>query len=131
MRTIDADALVAQWEAEAEQVEDVIAKMFIYGAIHDVKHAPTIDPEPHWIPIKWHTITEEEREREGYPKEWVTYLDCEMPADNESILVQTHGGYICEDVCYEDGEYSLDSGYDWIEDIVAWMPMPEPWKGDK
>lgn len=79
--------------------------------------------------IKWHTITEEERE--GYPKEWVTYLDCEMPADNESILVQTHGGYICEDVCYADGEYSLDSGYDWIEDIVAWMPMPSPWKGDK
>lgn len=77
-----------------------------------------------WIPIKWHTITEEEREREGYPKEWVIYLDCEMPADNESILVQTHGGSICEDVCYADGEYSLDSGYDWIEDVVAWRPLP-------
>ena len=52
------------------------------------------------------------------------YLDCEMPADNESILVQTHGGSVCEDVCYADGEYSLDSGYDWIEDIVAWRPLP-------
>ena len=50
MRTIDADALVAQWEVEAEQVEDVIAKMFIYGAIHDVKHAPTIETEQQWIP---------------------------------------------------------------------------------
>ena len=104
----------------------------IKRVISGIKKLPSADrPKGEWIPIKWHTITEEEREREGYPKEWVTYLDCEMPADNESILVQTHGGYICEDVCYADGQYSLDSGYDWIEDIVAWMPLPSPWKGDE
>ena len=81
-----------------------------------------------WIPIKWHEITEEEREREGYPKDWVVHIDCDMPCDGDEILVQTKNGYIRWDVCYEDGEFSLDSGWDWIEDIVAWMPLPEPWK---
>lgn len=81
-----------------------------------------------WIPVKWHEITEEEREREGYPKDWVVHIDCDMPCDGDEILVQTKNGYIRWDVCYEDGEFSLDSGWDWIEDIVAWMPLPEPYR---
>lgn len=44
-RMIDADALIAQMEADAEQMEDQIAMMFTYAAINDVKHAPTIEPE--------------------------------------------------------------------------------------
>lgn len=82
-----------------------------------------------WIPVKWHEIMSEERERNGYPKDWVVHIDCEMPEDEQEILVQTKRGYIRWDVCYEDGEFSLDSGWDWIEDIVAWMPLPEPYKG--
>ena len=42
-RMIDADALIAQMEADAEQMEDQIAIMFTYAAINDVKHAPTIE----------------------------------------------------------------------------------------
>jgi len=45
MRTIDADALIAQMEADAEQMVDPVAQMFTYGAIHEVRHAPTIEPE--------------------------------------------------------------------------------------
>ena len=45
MRLIDADALIAQMKADAEQMEEPIAKMFTYAAINDVKHAPTIEPE--------------------------------------------------------------------------------------
>ena len=83
-----------------------------------------------WIPIKWHEITEEERERGGYPKDWAVHIDCEMPCDGQEILVQTKSGYIRWDVCYEEGEFSLDSGWDWIEGIVAWMSMPEPYRED-
>ena len=53
MRLIDADALIAQMEADAEQMEEPIAAMFAYAAINDVKHAPTIEPERKkgkWIP---------------------------------------------------------------------------------
>ncbi|MBR3231395.1 MAG: hypothetical protein IKF75_01825 [Lachnospiraceae bacterium] len=82
-----------------------------------------------WIPVKWHEITDEEREREGYPKDWVVHIDCEMPCDEQEILVQTKSGYVRWDVCYEDGEFCLDSGWDWIDDIVAWRQLPEPYKG--
>ena len=92
---------------------------------------PSADRPTGWIPIKWHEITEEEREREGYPKDWVVYIDCNMPCDGDEILVQTKNGYIRWDVCYEDGEFSLDSGWDWIEDIVAWMPLPKPYRGEE
>lgn len=43
MRLINADALVEQMEADAEYMEDPIAKMFTYAAISDVKHAPTVE----------------------------------------------------------------------------------------
>ena len=105
----------------AESMDDM------WAMVADVEKLPSVQ---RWIPVKWHTITEEEREREGYPKEWVIYLDCEMPADGERILVQNRRGEICSDECYEDGEYSLDSGRDWVDDIVAWMPLPEPYKGE-
>ena len=88
--------------------------------------------EPRWIPVKWHNITEEEREQEGYPKEWLTMLDCLMPNDEEEILVtvkSSRGGlYVEKDICYVDDGYSLDSGYDWIDDVIAWMPLPNPYK---
>ena len=83
---------------------------------------------PQWIPIKWHNITDEERERESYPKEWVTYLDSEMPEDGQEILVQTKHGDIRWDVCYIEDGFSLDSGWDWVDDIIAWMPLPQPYK---
>ena len=95
----------------------------------ELELVPSADrPKDKWIPIKWHYITDEEREESGYPKDWVYYLDCEMPEDGQEILVTTKHGYVEKDVCYLDDGYSLDSGWDWIEDIVAWMPLPEPWK---
>ena len=85
-----------------------------------------------WIPVKWHEITDEERDREGYPKEWLTMLDCLMPNDEEEILVTIKSSrgslYVEKDVCYIDDGYSLDSGYDWIDDVVAWMPLPPPYQ---
>ena len=98
-------------------------------AIDMLDSIPSADRPTEWIPVIWHEITDEEREREGYPKDWVVYLDCEMPSDEQKILVTTRWGTVEADVCYEDGEFSLDSGYDWIDDIIAWKPLPEPYKG--
>lgn len=85
--------------------------------------------EDKWIPIQYHEITKEEREENGYPKDWVYFLDCVMPQDDQEILVQAKNGEIRWDVCYEDDGFSLDSGWDWKYDIVAWMPLPKPYKG--
>lgn len=81
-----------------------------------------------WIPIKWHDCTDEDREKYGFNNDIVVVFDCEMPDDNQSILVTTSHGYINQDVCYIDDGYSLDSGWDWIDDIKAWMPLPEPYQ---
>ena len=102
----------------------------ITGYYDNIKRLPSADRPTGWIPVIWHEITDEERNREGYPKDWVVHIDCEMPSDEQKILVTTRWGTAEEDVCYEDGEFSLDSGYDWIDDIVAWMPLPEPYRED-
>lgn len=86
-----------------------------------------------WIPVKWHKITEDERKKEGYPVEWDIYLDGLLPNDGDEILITVSGGngntYVEKDECCEDdnGLY-LDGGYDWVEDVIAWMPLPEPYK---
>lgn len=113
MRLIDADALVAQWEVEAEQVEDVIAKMFIHAAIHDVKHAPTIETEQQWIPCS---------ER--------------LPEEFELVITCSEFGEI-EFGSYEKGKWywlAESHSYFFVEnndEVVAWMEMPEPWKGEE
>ena len=93
-----------------------------------------LEQKPRWIPVKWHEISEEEREREKYPEEWLTMIDCLMPNDAEEILVTIKSSrgvlYVEKDICYVDDGYSLDSGSDWIDDVVAWMPLPEPYKAE-
>ena len=117
MRLIDADALVAQWEVEAEQVEDVIAKMFIYGAIHDVKHAPAIETEQQWIPCS-EMLPEPEKKR---------YWVC------------TDGGYQCQCRWTNINHFWTDLTTDWhwhigdvpqYSKVIAWMPLPTPYRDD-
>ena len=55
MRLIDADALVAQVKADAEQMEEPLIKMCTYAAINDVKHAPIVEPE-----LVWHECFDED-----------------------------------------------------------------------
>ena len=107
MRLIDADALIRQMEADAEQMEEPIAKMFTYAAINDVKHAPTVTPEPKWIPCT---------ER--------------LPKDGEEVFVYLFGNspYIA---WFRDGEWCTEEFYVEKEsEPTAWMPLPEPWKGE-
>lgn len=85
----------------------------VYRAMNDV---PSAEPEPKWIPVS-----------ERFP-------------ENESIVVCTVKGYESErlvitDCRYKDGiwEYLDEPSYDyWIllEGVLAWMPLPEPWRGE-
>lgn len=113
-----------------------------YGGIHGEKYGQALAvafecmsvcaSAGRWIPVKWHEITEEERDREGYPEEYVTFLDNPMPNDDEEILVTVKNRrgqvWVEKDTCVIDDGCYLDSGYDWVEDIVAWMPLPKPYK---
>lgn len=111
-------------------IDEIIMQEAVYAddAIVVLRSLPPAQPDQRWIPIKWHDCTDEDREKYGFNNDIVVVFDCEMPDDNQSILVTTSHGYINQDVCYIDDGYSLDSGWDWIDDIKAWMPLPEPYR---
>lgn len=83
-----------------------------------------------WIPFKTRPLTEEEKEE--YP-EWNCILDCKLPDDGQAILVSInlrgHERVQYDEFYSDDGSY-LDSGYAIGEEATAWMPLPEPWKGE-
>lgn len=80
-----------------------------------------------WIPVKYHVMTEEERKVGGFSNDIVYYLDCKMP-DDEQEIIATNEKYVWVDTCIVNDGYALDSGHDWIEDVIAWMPLPDPYK---
>ena len=84
-----------------------------------------------WIPVEYHQITEEERQENDYPEDWVYCIDSPMPEEGQEILITTNAGYVEKDTCLYDGDtYYTDSGYDWFGEILAWMPLPEPYKNE-
>ena len=80
-----------------------------------------------WIPVKWRATTDEDGiDKEEYP----LYIDCPMPNDGDEILITSKNRYVSEDTCYDDDGYYLDSGLDWVDDVKAWMPKPEGYRGE-
>ena len=127
-RCIDADALSKKL---LEELHNRSMQGFGKGlmiANSCVINAPTIEPEPHWIPFKTRPLTEEEKEE--HP-EWDCILDCKLPDDGQAILVSInlrgHEYVRCDEFYSDDGSY-LDSGYEIGTEAVAWMPLPEPYR---
>ena len=83
--------------------------------------------EQRWIPVKYHELTEEERKECLFSADIKYMLDCELPDDEQEIIV-TDGRHVWVDTCIVNDGYALDSGHDWIEDVIAWMPLPEPYR---
>jgi len=91
-----------------------------------------------WIPVTTRVMTTEEvkeyNEWEyGYPmdedKENWTY-DCPLPDDPCEVLVTTsYGDVRCVEFC-RDGSFVWFEGYEDRNDVLAWMPLPLPWKGE-
>ena len=80
-----------------------------------------------WIAFKQREMTEEEKEVYGEDLEYM--LDCKLPDDDEEIIVCYKNGYVDTDTFIRDtdGCY-LDSGNDFIDDVIAWMPLPAPYQ---
>lgn len=83
-------------------------------------------PADQWIPVTYRETTEEERE---CGIEWDYVLDCPLPDNDTEILVCTKSGSVWTDTFFNDDGCYLDGGYDFTE-IAAWMPLPEPYKGE-
>lgn len=80
-----------------------------------------------WIAFTQREMTEEEKEVYGEDLEYI--LDCKLPDDGEEIIVCYKNGYVDTDTFIRDtdGCY-LDSGNDFIDDVIAWMPLPAPYQ---
>lgn len=90
------------------------------------------EPVMKWIPFKTRPLAEEE-EKEDHP-EWDCILDCKLPDDGQRILVSINlRGHedVQQDEFYSDDGCYLDSGYEIGTEAVAWMPLPEPWRGEE
>ena len=109
MRLIDADELLTAFPVDDEPT---LTKSCVRMTI---KNMPTIEPEQRWIPCS-----------ERLPEESGQYII--------TVKYVHVDGY--EDLYAEHGEWDGDR---WdmfcfghcgkVEDIVAWMPLPEPFKG--
>ena len=121
MRLIDADAI-----KYIDLNRDVKNDLKVFVAFkEDVDALPTIEALQGWIPFTRRPMTEEEQK--DYPN--CTFMfDCVLPDDGDEILV-SNGRFVwmdtfCQDI---DGCY-LDGGDD-IDEDMAWMPLPTPYKG--
>lgn len=87
-----------------------------------------------WIPIKSRPMDEDERkewsEKLGYElyDEAVIYMS--LPDDGQEVLICLRSGDIRIDTFEQDYRGCYFVEYD-IEDVVAWMPLPKPWRGEE
>lgn len=91
----------------------------------------TLENKGEWIPITYRPMTEEEKEHYseqiGCDKEDLdVMLNCRLPDDGEEVLI-TVFGEVETDIFYRDGDWYSFENRD-IEDVRAWMPLPEPYK---
>lgn len=81
-----------------------------------------------WIPLKTRPMTDEES---TFYKDWAEYgaelFDCPLPDDGQEVLV-SWGGNVCIDTFVkDDSDGCYFEGVE-IDDVEAWMPLPEPYK---
>ena len=54
--------------------------------------------------------------------------DCELPADEQEVLITTNTGSVEQVTFYKHSEYGCYFEYYEDEgDVVAWMPLPKPY----
>ena len=144
MRLIDADYLKT-WFGE----KDLYTYDYIIGTIDD---APTVNPEPHWIPCSERlpdnrvSVIVCYREWQQYAKRYIYGIVIGWYARKHSVRENVFSEW--EGDCdYDEDEDESYIQEGWFEltthgnadlmswyinaEVVAWMPLPEPWKGEE
>ena len=98
--------IVKENEAISEHPDDIFKyNSGLLTAIQAVHDLPSADRPQGWIPCS---------ER--------------LPEDNERVLVTTAWGYVTIG-WIKQNIWSTDSIVNLRDFVLAWMPLPEPWKG--
>ena len=85
--------------------------------------------EFNWIPIKIRSLTEEEKSFYQVPEDaeelsWI--YDCPLPESGQNVLVSTIYGIDVAPFYDDDGCYF--ECYEDEGEVLAWAPLPEPYK---
>ena len=97
------------------------------GFVDAVDRAVEAMEQQQWIPVTYRPAEGDEL------KHYMYMFTCDMPADEQDILVTVKGRHgtlwVERDVNYCEDGFTLDSGNDW-RDVEAWMPLPKPYQED-
>ncbi len=103
------DAIDAMYRLEAEDIErygcSIPEGFDAKPAVEALEALPSAEPEQKWIPVA-----------EALPEECV------------SVLIQMDDG---EMAVSQRRDMNYWDGYGRCGDIIAWMPLPELWRGEK
>lgn len=112
MRLIDADKM-------KEYMKDFTRKELMENeeVFEIIDEQPTVPVFGQWNKLTFTELTEEE----DYDR---SYIVEGLPPYDEMVLI-TDGKYVWKDCFHIDDVVYLDSG-DGIENVIAWMPLPEP-----
>ena len=88
----------------------------VNDCVNEIKKLPSAQPEQRWIPCS-----------ERLPSENGDYL-----VTLENGVVKILGYSTTQRTTYPKGFYYIKDGFSWRQmqnPVVAWMPLPEPYKG--
>ena len=123
MRAIDADAFKDYIRGACEDMKHLYkdngawAKEITESFCKDIDEQPTIQPEPHWIPVT-------ERLPETTDAILTTFIvngDRSYRYVEESSYYGNDGSWCSPWDEYREAGTSIE--------VIAWMPLPEPYKG--
>lgn len=113
MRLIDADALMRKFKTASPMAIDGRARQM-------VEEMPSIEQ---WIPCS-------ERLPEEKDAGILKKLGTSKRSEYVLATVEVKGERMTVTACTYDGEWDWNMKYAFPDyKIVAWMPLPEPWKG--
>jgi len=117
-------------ECEVYQSDNRCYSGGVYGAIRAIKSLPPVQPEPQWIPVseRLPEVHESGNSVSGIYMQSnpvLVYGTCEY-GDNAQFHVVTY----CDDL---DGNtyWSTELDAITVSGVIAWMPLPEPYKPNK
>lgn len=88
-----------------------------------------------WVKITKRPMDEDERkewsQRLGFAINKEAMICSSLPDDGDRVLVCYKSGFIEIDTFRNEYEGCYFEENEDMDGIVAWMPLPEPWKGEK
>jgi len=117
------DKVVAQINFDGEKMDEIVEQLR-----NEILSGALVLKDQRWIPISYRELTDEEREEldPAIRFKWT----CPLPEDMEEVLITTKYGNVqlATFEVTEEGSFFDEMDED---DVVAWMPLPSPYKPEE